>query len=193
MMAHKDTAAQRLLDEIELLKSQLAKESPIAKQDDIRFDDFATVPLPLAIEVAFDAVGLDRTDPLHWLQLMSIFALVHFGDRRGRGAPKRDRQIYDKLILDFSEVESRKPEMSHEAIFTILGKRAEYQTKKGRPLSTSRLRKMLKQAKDRERNMERMRLLCASEFDDGDLTELNEECEHKTEADSGHIGHNLDD
>jgi hypothetical protein len=167
MMTHKDKVARRLLAAIRYTDPKSTKESPIgtrhgvrwneiANADDMKasvFKGLATAPLDGPTATAFDAAGMDRTDPIHWLQLMRLFAWAHYGDRLKPGAPKkRDSESYRKLIIDFSEVKGRKPDMSDEAVFTNLGKRPEYQTKKGRPLSNSHLRKMLKEAKDRERN-----------------------------------------
>ncbi len=101
---------------------------------------------------AFEAAGMDRTDPLHWYQLMAFFAWAHFGDSRKKGRPPEwDALRYCKLIKDFDDKKRSNPALSDEDVFKLLAKTASYKTAKG-PLSTSRLRKALKEANDPDCN-----------------------------------------
>jgi hypothetical protein len=69
------------------------------------FTCLVNAPLPSPMTAAFKAAGLDPTNPVHWYSLILLFSWVHFGDRRGPGAPpKWDSLRYCKLIEDFSEV-----------------------------------------------------------------------------------------
>jgi hypothetical protein len=101
---------------------------------------------------AFQMAGLDRTHPNDWYILVDLFAWAYFGDRRSKGAPtKWDSAKYCALIADFNEKKRSNPALSDEDVFGLLGRRATYRTKRG-PLSTSRLRKLLKEANDPTRN-----------------------------------------
>jgi hypothetical protein len=101
---------------------------------------------------AFAAANLNPNDPTHWRALLEFFAWAHFGSRRGPGGPKIwNAARLSQLRKDYSEINSRKRHLSDEDIFRILGKRAAYQTERG-PLSTNRLRKLLKAANDPKQN-----------------------------------------
>jgi hypothetical protein len=101
---------------------------------------------------AFKMAGMDRTHPNDWYQLVGLFAWAYFGDRRRRGAPpKWDSAKYSKLIADFNEKQRSNPALRDEDVFRLLGRTATYRTKRG-PLSTSRLRKLLKEANDPTKN-----------------------------------------
>jgi hypothetical protein len=102
---------------------------------------------------AFQRAGLDRTHPNDWYTLVALFSWAYFGDRRTtRGAPtKWDSAKYSKLIADFNEKKRSNPALSDEDVFGLLRRTAAYRTKRG-PLSTSRLRKLLKEANDPTRN-----------------------------------------
>jgi hypothetical protein len=107
------------------------------------FSNFA-VEGPLAI--AFQKAKLNPADAMDWYKLTSLFAWAHFGDRKGRGAPKKWNSMrYCKLIIDLAAISHRNSTLSDEAKYRSLGKRPEYQTKKG-ALSLSRLRKLRKEA-----------------------------------------------
>jgi hypothetical protein len=180
-MARKDTARRRLLAAFKLLPrrstevtisfpsgepAQTVDWKEAADDETIKaiaFTRLLTLPIDGPLAAGFKAAELDPTDPAHWFQLLTFFAWAHFGGPR-RGAPtKRGALKYCKLITDFVEVKGRNPQKSNEALYTSLGERAEYRTKKG-PLSSDRLRKLLKEALDPKRN----ELLHALELELGD-------------------------
>jgi hypothetical protein len=101
---------------------------------------------------AFHAAGLDSTYPLHWFLLVGVFSWVHFGDQRKRGAPtKWDSLKYCKLLSDFNKKKANNPALSDEDVFKLLARTSSYKSTRG-PLSTNRLRKLLKEANDPEKN-----------------------------------------
>jgi hypothetical protein len=100
---------------------------------------------------AFQMAGLDRTQPKDWYQLVALFAWAYFG-AKGRGAPlKWDSVKYCKLIADFDEKTRSNSALREEDVFRLLGKMDAYRARRG-PLSTSRLRKLLKEANDPTKN-----------------------------------------
>jgi hypothetical protein len=110
------------------------------------------IPLMSQMTVAFEAAELDSTYALHWFVLVAIFSWVHFGDRRERGRPPEwDSLKYCKLLTDFDKKKQSNPALSDEDVFRLLAKTGGYKSAKG-PLSTSRLRKLLKEANDPTRN-----------------------------------------
>jgi hypothetical protein len=111
---------------------------------------------------AFQMAGLDRTHPKDWYQLVALFAWACLGGRRRRGAPPKWNSVkYCKLIADFNEKKRNNRALSDENVFGLLGRTATYRTKRG-PLSTSRLRKLFKEANDPTKN----KLLTAAQLRD---------------------------
>jgi hypothetical protein len=103
------------------------------------------------IKTAFETAGLNHENFLDWYQLLYCFSWAHFGDRPRRGAPiKWDSLEYSKLLDGYYQIKWKHPSWSDEAIFKDLIKRQGYRTKKG-SLSTSRLRKLLTEAKRNKR------------------------------------------
>jgi hypothetical protein len=116
------------------------------------FPHLREIELLPEMAAAFQMAGLDRTQPQDWYQLVALFAWACVGDRRSKGAPtKWDSAKYCALIADFNEKKRKNPALSDEDVFSSLGKTDTYRTKRG-PLSTSRLRKLLKEANDPTRN-----------------------------------------
>jgi hypothetical protein len=170
MMAHKNRISQRLL---EAFKSSPRTSTEVTirfpsgeppqtvdwkeASDDrslksLAFARLSTLPIDGPLAAAFKTAELDPTDPAHWYRLMTFFAWAHYGDRRRKGAPQKWGALeYCRVIKDFIEVKCRNPDMSDESVFTILARNSEYKTKNGSS-STSRLRKLLKEALDPERN-----------------------------------------
>jgi hypothetical protein len=153
MMARKDTVHRRFLNAIKF-KDPYRRLRPL--RDKFGDDEFvrllARMPLRDEIMTAFESAGMDRTDPRHWLQLMAIFAWAHFGAQQGPGAPIRwHAEKLCQLADDFNEIKKRNLNLLTESILKLLAKKGQYGTKKG-PLSASRLRKLLKEAYDPERN-----------------------------------------
>ena len=110
-------------------------------------------PRDASIKAAFEAAKLDPDDPYHWRTLMHFFAWAHFGDKNRRGAPtKWDSLHLQKLLNDFEELKSKNTAMSDDRVLSFLGKNEAYQARDGGPLSTSQLRKLLKQARDPKHN-----------------------------------------
>jgi hypothetical protein len=129
------------------------------------FPGLREIELLPEMAAAFQMAGLDRTHPKDWYQLVALFAWAYFGDRRSKGAPtKWDSAKYCALIADFNEKKRKNPALSDEDVFSSLGKTATYRSKRG-PLSTSRLRKLLKEANDPTRN----KLLKATQLRDGSI------------------------
>jgi hypothetical protein len=127
------------------------------------FPHLREIELLPEMAAAFQMAGLDRTQPKDWYQLVALFAWAYLGGRRSKGAPtKWDSVKYCKLIADFNEKKRNNPALSDEDVFSLLGRTATYRTKRG-PLSTSRLRKLLKEANDPTRN----KLLKAAQLRDG--------------------------
>jgi hypothetical protein len=137
------------LPNTELLSKQISSSSAFHNDDFQREESFAkfsssAVKGPLAI--AFQKARLNPADPMDWYKLTSLFAWAHFGDRKGKGAPKKWTSMrYCKLIVDLAAISYRNPALLDEEKYRLLGKRTEYQTKRG-PLSPSRLRKLRKKA-----------------------------------------------
>ena len=176
-MAHRDSASQRLTEAIRLLATRERTafalkaigangEETVARiiswedMDDELLKNVAArramsltdEPIDAPIKAAFAAANLDPDDPLHWNVLMFLLSWAHFGDRRRRGAPtKWDSVRLSKLISDFNELKGSKPALSTNRVLGLLGKKADYQTKKG-PISPNRLAKLLKEASDPTRN-----------------------------------------
>jgi hypothetical protein len=187
-MAHKDRVSRRLSEAFKLLprsrttitfKYEDGREEiidwkkvvSVYKINKYLFSYLSQVEIEGSLADAFNAAKLDPTDPMQWVSLIYFFSWAHFGDRQGRGAPKKwDSARLCKLIKDFNEKKRSNAALSDENVFKILGKRAEYQSKKG-PLSPSRLRKLLKEAHDPKRN----ELLRVMEPGDG-LQPLHEDC-----------------
>jgi hypothetical protein len=133
------------------------------------FTGLVNLPLLSPMTAAFKAAGLDPTSPLHWYELILLFSWAHFGDRRKSGAPRKwDSLRYCKLIEDFSDKKRSNPALSDDDVFRFLAKTASYRTAKG-PLSTSRLRKALKEANDPDCNQ------LLSGFQLSELDELQED------------------
>lgn len=110
-------------------------------------------PVDAPLVRAFAAARLEAKDPTHWLALLRFFAWAHYGSPKRRGARTRwDAVRYSQLLKDFNELKSRRPHLRDEDVFRHLAKRPAYQTTKGRPLSTNRLRKLLKEANDPAQN-----------------------------------------
>jgi hypothetical protein len=175
MMAHKGSVSRRLSDAFKLLpklgdsrvsivpigrggkptgeKVQILEWKDV--DDDTKgraFGMIPTLPITSPLAAAFGAAELDPNDPIHWYQLLTFFAWAHFGDRRKRGAPtKWDSARYCTLINDFNAMKLRNQALSDEDVFKHLGRGSGYRTRK-RPLSPSRLRKLLKEARDPKRN-----------------------------------------
>jgi hypothetical protein len=159
-MARKELVAHRLLDGIKVVSPKAEDEHLLGQRDGLpwremgdlvkssTFNELGTCPLPVPVKGAFELAGMDRTNPAHWLRLMLVFAWAHFGDRAKRGRPKKwDPARLRKLIGDFNEIKGRRPDLSDEAIFNRLARQPDYSTKKG-PLSSNRLRKVLKEANE---------------------------------------------
>jgi hypothetical protein len=116
------------------------------------FGSILTIPLSAPMGAAFKVARLDPTDPLHWYQLLFLFSWAYFSGHRRRGAPtKWEAPRLCKLINDFEAKKLKNPGLSDEDVFKYLGKTSDYRTKKG-PLSPSRIRKLLKEARDPKRN-----------------------------------------
>jgi hypothetical protein len=75
---------------------------------------------------AFNAFGLDPTQPDHWRQLLIELTDVLFGER-GKG-PKRkwDFEQYAQLLSDFDEVSEKYQNLSGEKRFEMLTLRARH-------------------------------------------------------------------
>ena len=100
------------------------------------------------LESAFADAALDSKNPFHWRKLLYLFVWAHFGDRPKLGRPKEwDSVRLSQLRQDFNDKKSRNRALSDEDVFKFLGKNQSYQ-RKGRPLSPSRLSKLLKLAND---------------------------------------------
>jgi hypothetical protein len=116
------------------------------------FPHLREIELLPEMAAAFQMAGLDRTQPKDWYQLVALFAWAYFGDQRKQGAPKKwDSVKYSKLIADFNEKKRSNAALSDEDVFKFLGRTDTYRTPRG-PLSTSRLRKLLKEANDPTKN-----------------------------------------
>jgi hypothetical protein len=109
-------------------------------------------PTDAPLALAFAAANLHSNDPTHWRVLLEFFAWAHYGDRRGRGRPKEwDSARLSQLREDYRDLKSRKPGLSDDEVFRILGRRPAYQTKRG-PLSMYRFKKLFKAANDPKHN-----------------------------------------
>jgi hypothetical protein len=164
-MAYKATVHRRFLAAIKFANQNSKELGSIGKQDGLprnEIDDhelklktfmgLATGPLPDELMVAFNLAGMDQTDPIHWFQLLGLFAWAHFGPQRKRGATiKWDAERLCQLDNDYREIKQRSPNLSDNAIFGQLAKKSHYRIKRGE-LSKSRIRKLLKQAHNPERN-----------------------------------------
>jgi hypothetical protein len=78
---------------------------------------------------AFNAFGLDPTQPDHWRQLLIELTDVLFGER-GKG-PKRkwDFEPYAQLLSDFDEVSEKYQNLSGEKRFEVLTREQPYCTR----------------------------------------------------------------
>jgi hypothetical protein len=109
-------------------------------------------PTDAPLALAFAAANLHSNDPTHWRVLLEFFAWAHYGDRRGRGAPKKwDSLRLSQFISDYHDAKSRNPNWSDDDIFRSLGRRPAYQTKWG-PLSMYRFKRLFKDANDPKHN-----------------------------------------
>jgi hypothetical protein len=128
------------------------KECPIEVKAKT-FEVLPSVGVTAEMSAAFAAASMDPTDPTHWWQLLYYFSWTHYGKRRGVGAsPQWDAIRYSKLSKDFEAKKLANPSLSDEDVFRYLRRSPEYRTAKGRPLSTSRLRKALAEARDPNKN-----------------------------------------
>jgi len=128
------------------------KECPI----EVKAQTFQVLPsvgVSAEMSAAFEAASMDPTDPSHWWQLLYNFSWTHFGKRRGVGASRQwDAIRYSKLSKDFEAKKRANPSLSDEDVFRYLSRSPEYGSAKGCPLSTSRLRKALAEARDPKKN-----------------------------------------
>jgi hypothetical protein len=109
-------------------------------------------PLDASLAQAFAVANLNPANPVHWRMLLHFFAWAHYGDRRGRGAPRQwDSLRLTELRKDFNEIKSRHLNFSDESVLRLLAKKPAYRTQ-GKALSTNRLRKLLKAANDPKHN-----------------------------------------
>jgi hypothetical protein len=77
-----------------------------------------------AVITAFDKAGLDPKNPIHWNFLVYLFALAHFGKRRGRGRPPEWKpERYTQLQRDFDRIRNEKPTIASIEVCRLLKKR----------------------------------------------------------------------
>jgi hypothetical protein len=171
-MAGKDSASRRLARAFRIAVPDTAwaviavddeKNRQLIKWEDMDVDSIAAPayrniftltsdPSDAPLALAFAAAKLHSNDPTHWRVLLEFFAWAHYGDRKGRGAPKKwDSVRLSQLRKDFSDVKSRNQYFSDNDVFRNLGRRPAYQTKRG-PLSMYRFKKLFKDANDPKHN-----------------------------------------
>jgi hypothetical protein len=115
------------------------------------FPQLRQIELLPEMDAAFQMAGLDRTQPKDWYQLVALFAWAYFGVKKRGAPPKWDSVKFCKLIADYDEKKRSNPALLDEDVFRLLGRSDAYRTKRG-PLSTSRLRKLFKEANDPTKN-----------------------------------------
>ena len=78
-------------------------------------------------KAAFEKFKLDPRNPYHWRMLMLFFADAHFGDRAGRGRPKKwNGESLCELLRHVSDARKKRPSAKRSDVFRSLVKRAPY-------------------------------------------------------------------
>ena len=117
--------------------------------DSFLFNEPITEPIPRA----FDAFGLDPSNPFAWRLLIYVFAEAHFGSHRSAaGAPRKwTARSWYNLLSDFNQMQARHRKASATAICGYLKKDREFQERYS-DVSAATIRRNLQYARDPERN-----------------------------------------
>jgi hypothetical protein len=106
------------------------------------------------VEAAFKLAGLDPENPLSWQVLMHVLCHLLFGETKQGGAPtKWNPDRYCGVLKDFHVKKLRNPSRSDDQVCGLLGREPQYKTKNGKAVSAGRMKEVLKEALDPDRNV----------------------------------------
>jgi len=103
--------------------------------------------LERSVNTAFEKAGLDASNDEHWPRLALLFCAAIYG--KTPGAPKKwSNKKQRQLLLDFSELKSKRPGLTEREYCAELCKRSAYGAHKGRvERQAETLRRQLQDAK----------------------------------------------
>lgn len=105
------------------------------------------------LEEAFKASGLNPSNPLHWRQLITMFAIAHYEKKKSVGRPSEWTDIrYCNLLQDVDRLRERNPSFSMSAVFENLTKLQAYKNNKGKRLTGARVKTAFREARDPKHN-----------------------------------------
>jgi hypothetical protein len=100
---------------------------------------------------AFEEAGLDPQNPLHWRELFSIFAEVHFGPMRTK-PQKWDSVALSEVLDDYRTIKSENPKAKEPALRKALREDKRFK-KKYEHYNMHSFRKLLRHAKSPSTNV----------------------------------------
>jgi len=105
-----------------------------------------------SLSAAFDAFGLDPTEPSHRDFLLALLATVHFNGSRGRGQPRKwDEDVLCQLLADLATIKQKHPDKKENELCEKLKQDAPFKHRYGQ-YSAKTIRRKLQDARNPEHN-----------------------------------------
>jgi len=142
ILQHAETTFEKILDP--------DNDSIFLSMSRIAFKLDAKIETDRPVLRAFEKAGLDCRNPLHWKQLMEMFAEAHFGPSKTK--PKRSVSELWIIYQDYLSAKRENPKANESQICVFLQKDKHLKTKYG-DYQFDALRKLVRDAKDPEHNV----------------------------------------
>jgi hypothetical protein len=108
-------------------------------------------PRDIQILRAFKVAGLDHRNPLHWRELLEVFAEAHFGKKKTKPVKWDSRKFYS-LSKDYLNVKRDHPEILDFEVCKLLMRDKVYKDKYG-AYNLHALRKLVRHARSAKHNL----------------------------------------